>query len=211
MFTTHSLTPATWPAFDALVHAHNGVFGGCWCLSFHAKVGGLTYDQRRAAKRELVAAGRAHAALVYDGDACVGWCQFGAPAELPQIKNRRNYEATRTAEPAPWRITCFFVDRHHRRQGVAAAALQGALAEIAKLGGGAVEAYPEDVHGTKVSPTFLHAGTLAMFEAAGFVKDRQIGKNKWVVSTTVPTKRRDPKPPSVPALSLRRCDTILPR
>jgi GNAT superfamily N-acetyltransferase len=97
--------------------------------------------------------------------------------------------ATLTGEPPPWRITCFFVDRHHRKQGVAAAALRGALAEIAKLGGGVVEAYPEDTHGKMVSPTFLHAGTLEMFEHAGFAVDRQIGKNKYVVRKSVRAKR----------------------
>ncbi|MDO8359736.1 MAG: hypothetical protein Q7T08_06815 [Devosia sp.] len=111
--------------------------------------------------------------------------QFGSPAELPEIKNKKTYTATQTAAPPPWRITCFFVDRHHRKQGVAAAALRGALEQIALLGGGVVEAYPENTSGKRVSPTFLHAGTLAMFEQAGFEKDRQIGKNKWVVGKRV--------------------------
>jgi GNAT superfamily N-acetyltransferase len=185
-YTIQPLTSDTWPAFDALVDAHNGVFGGCWCLSFHAKgAPGRSYEQRRAAKRQLVAAGEAHAALVYDGEACVGWCQFGSPAELPEIKNKKNYAATLAGEPPPWRITCFFVDRHHRKAGVAAAALKGALKQIARLGGGVVEAYPEDTRGTMVSPTFLHAGTLAMFEQAGFAVDRQIGKSKYVVRKSV--------------------------
>lgn len=184
-YSTQPLTVDTWPAFAALVDAHNGVFGGCWCLGFHAKVVGLDYVQRRDAKHALVTAGRAHAALVYEGEACVGWCQFGSPAELPEIKNKKSYAATQTGEPPPWRLTCFFVDRHRRRQGVAAAALQGALRQIARLGGGVVEAYPENTAGRLVSPTFLHAGTLAMFEKAGFRIDRQIGKNKWVVRKTV--------------------------
>ena len=115
----------------------------------------------------------------------LGWCQFGSPQELPRIKNRKEYEAGLVTLP-DWRLTCFFVDRHHRRQGVAAAALMGALSEISRLGGGIVEAYPEDTHGTRISPTFLHAGSLAMFEAAGFGRQRMIGKNKWVVLTTVP-------------------------
>jgi hypothetical protein len=186
VYTIEPLTSDTWSDFDTLVHAHNGVFGGCWCLSFHAVTRkGRTYEERRSEKRMLVSEGRAHAALVYSGDACVGWCQFGSPAELPQIKNKKNYNSTLTGEPPPWRITCFFVDRHHRKAGVAAAALKGALREIAKLGGGIVEAYPEDTHGTMISPTFLHAGTLAMFEQAGFAIDRQIGKNKYVVSKRV--------------------------
>ena len=188
--TTQPLIPDTWPAFETLVEAHNGVFGGCWCLSFHAegKPGTLSYDARREAKQARVASGEAHAALVYEGEACVGWCQFGAPAEVPRIKNRKNYEAELVMLP-DWRITCFFVDRHHRKQGVAAAALEGALKQIARLGGGTVEAYPEDTAGKMVSPTFLHAGTLAMFEAAGFVRQRQIGKNKWVVTKPIRASR----------------------
>ena len=52
--------------------------------------------------------GGAHAALVYAGDDCVGWCQFGPPAELPRIKHRRAYEQGAGADPsAPdSRITC---------------------------------------------------------------------------------------------------------
>ncbi len=180
------LSPETFPDFAALVDAHNGVFGGCWCLGFHDRsLFSLPYDEKRERKRQMVIEGKAYAALVYSNMACVGWCQFGSPDELPQIKNRRNYEASLPGAPPPWRLTCFFVHRHHRGKGVAAAALAGALEEIARLGGGTVEAYPEDTRGTKVSPTFLHAGTLAMFEHAGFEKAAQIGKNKWVVRKTV--------------------------
>jgi len=34
-FTTKSLDETTWPDFAALVERHNGVWGGCWCMSFH--------------------------------------------------------------------------------------------------------------------------------------------------------------------------------
>ena len=74
---------------------------------------------------------RAHAALVFDGEVAVGWCQFGAPDELPNINHRKEYEAG--VERAPdYRLTCFFVDKRYRRQGVAAAALGGALELIAQ-------------------------------------------------------------------------------
>jgi GNAT superfamily N-acetyltransferase len=115
----------------------------------------------------------------------VGWCQFGPTDELPRIKHRRAYEEGLTELP-DWRITCFFVDREHRRSGVAAAALAGAVQEIARLGGGTVESYPEDSDGRSVSSSFLHNGTLAMFESQGFERGRRIGKHRWVVAKTVP-------------------------
>ncbi len=36
--------------------------------------------------------GKAHAALVFDGDAAVGWCEYGTPDELPDIYHRKEYE-----------------------------------------------------------------------------------------------------------------------
>jgi hypothetical protein len=84
-----------------------------------------------------------------------------------------------------WRITCLFVGRTRRHRGVADAALAGALNEIARLGGGLVESYPEDTVARKVSGSFLHNATVAMFERHGFERRRQIGKHHWVVSRRV--------------------------
>lgn len=140
--------------------------------------------QHRADKEARVRSDEAHAALVYDGDTCVGWCQFGSPAELPRIKHRRAYE--QGAEKAPdWRITCFFVDTTSRRRGVAAAALDGALTLVAGQGGGTVESFSEDAENRKVSSSFLHNGTLALFESRGFQRVRPLGKNHWLVRTEV--------------------------
>ena len=155
-------------------------------MGFHAEGVGRTKTpgQNRSEKECRVREGRAHAALVYDDATCVGWCQFGAPDELPRIKHRRAYLDALGAPP-DWRITGFFVDRRHRRSGVASTALEGALQEIARLGGGTVESYPEDSEGRSVSASFLHNGTVAMFERHGFERTRRLGKHHWVVSRVV--------------------------
>lgn len=185
-FAIKPLNTATWPDFAKLAEAHNGVWGGCWCMAFHAKGEGWgkSAAQNRIDKECLVNQSRAHAALVFDGPECVGWCQFGSPAELPRIKNARAYLATAPALP-DWRITCFFSAKGYRGQGVAAAALNGAIREIACLGGGTVEGFPEDTEGRTVSGSFLFNGSLAMFERQGFLRSRPIGKYKWVVCKTV--------------------------
>lgn len=184
--STRPLDGRTWPDFARLVEEHDGVWGGCWCMAFHAKRPGgpRTAADNRRDKEALVRRGDAHAALVYDGADCVGWCQFGPTDELPRIKHRRAYEAGQTASP-DWRITCFFVGRGVRHRGVAAAALDGALREIARHGGGVVESYPEDAAGRKVSASFLHNGTVSLFERHGFERSRQIGKHHWVVTRLV--------------------------
>jgi hypothetical protein len=167
-----------------LVERNNGIFGGCWCMAFHPEGGDRSAQGRRNRdrKQDRVRAGTAHAALVFDADDCVGWCQFGAPDELPLIKNRKAYEESQTAAP-DWRIACCFVGKGHRRGGAATAALAGALDLIASLGGGTVEGYPEAADA--VPAGFLFNGALSTYEKLGFARDRKIGKHRWVVTTAV--------------------------
>lgn len=182
---TKPLNAETWPDFVRLVKANDGVWGGCWCMWYHRKDGGESASEKRDAKECLVGTERAHAALVFDGDDCVGWCQFGSPEELPHIHNERAYKAANPILP-DWRITCFFSGKGFRGKGVAFAALQGAIEQIQGLGGGRVEGYPEDTEGRKVNPGFLFNGSLSTFERLGFERSRPIGKHKWVVSLFIP-------------------------
>jgi ribosomal protein S18 acetylase RimI-like enzyme len=132
-FGVRPLDETTWPDFAGLVERHNGVWGGCWCMAFHA----------------------------------VGWCQFGP------------------IFPTGGSGTSARLPRRSRR-GVGSAALAGALAEIARRGGGTVESYPEDSADRSVSASFLHNGTLSLFERHGFERTRQLGKHHWVVTKAVP-------------------------
>jgi GNAT superfamily N-acetyltransferase len=181
-YTVKALDQSTWAAFAALVERNNGIFGGCWCMGFHPKGSWTDVAQKRAAKEQRVREGKAHAALVFEGEDCVGWCQFGAPDEVPRIKNRAAYEKGQTTSP-DWRIACCYVCKGHRRQGVATTALAGALDLIAGLGGGTVEGYPEDAD--SVPAGFLYNGALSTYEKLGFTRDRKIGKHRWVVTRVV--------------------------
>jgi GNAT superfamily N-acetyltransferase len=182
-FVVKPLSAATWADFAALVERHHGVWSGCWCMEFHPE-GKARGPQRREQKEARVRRGQAHAALVYDGAVCIGWCQFGSPAELPRIKHLRIYTQGQGELP-DWRITCFFVDKDYRGKGVCSAALAGALDEIARLGGGRVESSPEDVADRKVSGSFLYNSRLNMFEQQGFQRLRPLGKHHWLVAKMV--------------------------
>jgi GNAT superfamily N-acetyltransferase len=175
----------TWPAFVSLVEANNGVWGGCWCIGFHLKLGqGRTAAENRAEKHRRVREDRTHAALVLDGDTCLGWCQFGPPDELPEVKSKRRYAAG-LSTPPDWRVTCFFTGKGHRGRGVADLALGGALIEIARRGGGRVEGYPEETDDRSVPGSYLHTGPMAVFEHHGFTRTRPISPHRWVVTRTV--------------------------
>jgi GNAT superfamily N-acetyltransferase len=185
--TVRALCADTWPAYAELIERHNGVCGSCWCTWFgtSAAEGRGGYDNNRALKQRLVSECRAHAAVVFDGDEAVGWCQYGTPRELPHIFHRKEYDATAT-RPPDYRLTCIFVDKRYRRQGIAAVALRGALDLIALAGGGVVEGYPHDTQGQKLSSSHLYNGTRHLFEQAGFRFDRPKGPKNTVMVTTVP-------------------------
>lgn len=188
--TVRMLDERTWPEFARLVEANGGIWGGCWCISFHLDPNGPKGQCKpyRETKEQLVREGRAQAAMVFEGGTAIGWCQFGPPHELRNIKHRKQYEEGLGRLP-DWRITCFFVGKGYRKRGVANLALKAALEEIARLGGGVVEAYPEDVEGRKTSSSFLHGGTLAMFEREGFERVRRLGMHHWVVARVMPPSR----------------------
>jgi GNAT superfamily N-acetyltransferase len=183
------LSSETWDAFAALCERNNGAgMGGCWCCWFHnatnAERRANGGDDWRGYKERLVRSDGAHAALVFDGDTAVGWCQYGSPEELPGITHRTEVEYDGAPRP-DYRLTCFFVDRRARRMGVADAALTGALQLIAAAGGGVVEAYPFDIGEKKVSSSFLYNGTRTMLERAGFTYDRRKGKNHCIMRTVI--------------------------
>lgn len=179
-----SLDASTWDLFAELVERNNGIYGGCWCIGYHPECGqkGISH---RAVKEERVKSGRAHHSLVLDEYGMAqGWCQWGDTEELSNLKHRREYD--KDPPPLPdWRITCIFVDRKHRGQGIARMALEGALKQIAERGGGLVEAISEVTAGRQAHGRFLFSGTVELLEDYGFRRVRQVGKHAWIVSKHV--------------------------
>ena len=82
-YTIKPLSPGTWDDFARLAERHNGCWsaihgscwangGGCWCMRFQRSCAErLPREGNRARKERLVSEGRAHAALVFDGDTAV--------------------------------------------------------------------------------------------------------------------------------------------
>ena len=188
------LTPDTWKLFAALVERHNGIFGGCWCVKFHAERADHVpgYDGNREFKKCMVEEGIAHAALVVrdgeDGEEAIAWAEYGTPAELPDIHHSKQYLQEQDLEP-DYRITCIFVDKRFRQHGLVTVALEGALALIAQAGGGVVEGYPHIQGERRLSSSFLYNGTKAVYERAGFDFIRAKGQKNTVMRRRVAPSR----------------------
>ncbi len=180
-YSTKELSKRTWPDFEKLFLKQGMVGDGWWCWCTYHQVSSYSLPQNKQPrtraeravrnhqhKSELVQKGSAHGVLVYEGREPVGWCQYGPREELPRVDNTQNYRrlALEDGKGRFWRITCFVVDKQHRRRGVAAFALRAALEAIKKRGGGLVEAYP--VSKSDQGSNYIYCGTVSMFERAEF-------------------------------------------
>jgi GNAT superfamily N-acetyltransferase len=190
-YEIRALTPQTWDLFADLNERMGGLFGGCWCVAFHAErddhVPGP--EGNKAFKKAMVDEGIAHAALVMDDGRAVAWAEYGTPEELPDIHHRKQYDATNERH-VDYRITCIRVDKARRREGLAEVALRGALELIAAAGGGTVEGYPHDLTDVtkKTSASWLYNGTRRMYERVGFAYDRPKGMKNCVMVLEVPAR-----------------------
>lgn len=191
-WSVRPLEASTWEDFAELVERNGGVFGGCWCMGHHATEDGTSFHairglDKRAAKEDLVRSGRAHAALVYDEEGVAqGWAKYGRLDELPILAQHRRAYEKEAGDLPDWRISCFYTDTRHRREGIARAGLAGALELIAADGGGTVESIPEIVSGRTAHGRFLFQASVELFEEHGFERVRQLGKWAWLVRRTVP-------------------------
>jgi GNAT superfamily N-acetyltransferase len=164
--TIRPLTPELWPALEDLFGAH-GASNGCWCMYW--RIGGA-YSKRPREKnkadfKRVVKRGPAPGLLAFDGDKAVGWCQISPRASLPRLETAR---FTRRVDKTPvWSLSCFYVRRGYRKQGVTAALIEAALKTAKGAKAPALEAYPVDVAAPQ-STTNLYTGVASTLARAGF-------------------------------------------
>jgi len=168
----------TWSDFEKLFGKHKGVRGGCWCtfnLCTSSQFRKMTKAERKEYQQELVFQGQGSGIIIYDENTPVAWCQFGFAEKFPRYDRMRAYQAlSLPAELVPrWRISCLFVDKHRRKEGLSKIALKAAIENIQHHGGGLVEAFPFDVPGAK-RPSYT--GSVKMYEQEGFEIVARLGQ-----------------------------------
>jgi GNAT superfamily N-acetyltransferase len=158
------LTPDLWPALEELF-GENGACNGCWCMYWRI---GAAYRKRPRAEnkeafREVVERGPPPGLLAFDDALPVGWCQLTPRDTLPWID--RAWRLKRVDDVPVWSISCFFVRKGYRRQGVSSALITAALAAAKRAGAPALEAYPLDA---VLTPSSSWTGYASTFARAGF-------------------------------------------
>jgi GNAT superfamily N-acetyltransferase len=164
--TIRPLTPDLWPALEDLF-GKGGASNGCWCMYWRigSAYGKRPRERNRAAFREVVKRGPPPGLLAFDGDVAVGWCQLTPRDALPSLDRTRLLK--RVDDVAVWSLSCFYVRRGYRKQGVTSALIAAALKAARRAGAPALEAYPVDTD-PRTSTSNLFTGTASTFARAGF-------------------------------------------
>jgi len=143
----------------------------CWCLSWRlpSKENRALMGTARADRvRKLCARDIAPGVLAHLDGEVVGWAGVAPRAELHPIEHSRRIP--HIDDLTVWSIWCLRVRPGHRKQGITAALIDGAIEYARACGAPAVESYPVDNAGERVDETMAFVGTRAMFERAGFTK-----------------------------------------
>src|SRR5260221_7988991 len=159
------LTPNLCPALEDLFGKW-GASNGCWCMYW--RIGGAyrgRCGENRETLRKIVKRGSPPGLLAFDGDLAVGWCQLTPRDALPWLD--RMWWFQRVDDVPVWSISCFFVRRAYRRQGVMSQLIAAALKTAKRAKALALEAYPVDTTAPK-STSIIFTGTVSAFAHAGF-------------------------------------------
>ena len=163
------LTPDLFADFEHLF-GPRGACGGCWCMFW--KLRGKTFSENtgeptRQMQKSIVDSGTVPGLLAYADGQPVGWVAVEPRSAYPKLAHSR---VLKPVDDVPvWSVTCFFVAKQARRQGLTVELLSGAIDYVRKMGGKIVEGYPVDAKKDMPAP-FIYTGTASAFQQAGFVE-----------------------------------------
>ena len=162
-----------WTDFEELFGL-NGACGGCWCM--HWKLRGKAYDEAKGpATRQMhkliVDSGTVTGLLAYSKGAVVGWVAVEPRSAYEKLAHSRVLKPV--DDQSVWSVTCFYVAKDYRRQGVAVSLLNAAIKHVRRIGGRIVEGYPVDTSKNMPGP-FIFTGTASVFQKAGF---KEVARN----------------------------------
>jgi len=164
----HPLTPDRWQDFESLFGAH-GAYGGCWCMFWRQTrkdFERLKGQENRALFKGLVDGGDMPGLLAYMDGQPAGWAAVAQRAQYPTMQRSRVI-APVDDEPV-WSVSCFYIGKKYRRQGLTVALLKAAVRFAAERGARIIEGYPTDPGDKAHVDAYVYTGLASAFIQAGF-------------------------------------------
>lgn len=166
----HPVSKERWEDLEKLLGDRGG-WQGCWCMRWRLArarfVSRRGTPNRQALHREIAAGQRTGIIAYRDGEP-VGWCSVGPRENYPLLET--SDLLARVDDRAVWSITCLFVAKRARRQGVSVPLIRGAVAFAARNHADVVEAYPVIPMSEAMPVAAAMTGIYSAFKKAGFIE-----------------------------------------
>jgi GNAT superfamily N-acetyltransferase len=183
-------TASRWTDIERLF-GERGACGGCWCMAWRLRTkdweAGKGAKNKRAFKR-IVTSGKVPGVVAYLKGEPVAWCA---------VAPRKDYsflERSRALKPVDdklvWSISCLFVLKPHRRQGISVRLLEAAVEFAGKRGARIVEGYPIQPTMKQTPDAFVWTGTPSAFTRAGFREVLRRSRTRPIMRRMIRPKRR---------------------
>lgn len=161
---------ADWPAFETIM-GENGAYGGCWCMYWRVPKKQLDVQMgegNRCAMKQVFDDGLAPGLVAWLEDVPIGWLQVDRREAFVRLQSSR---VLRPVDDRPaWCVSCFVIDKAHRRKGVATDLLRAACDFVRQRGGDILEGYPIDPPKRPYPAVYAWTGFAGSFRDAGFTE-----------------------------------------
>ncbi len=187
---TRSATADRWADLEELF-GDRGACGGCWCMAW--RLSRSDYESGKGAKhkrrlKRLVSGAIPPGILGYADGRAVAWCSVAPRTEYDFLTRSRVLKPV--DEKPVWSVSCLFVERSLRRQGVATAMLKAAVGFAAGHGARVVEGYPVEPVENPIPAAFAWTGIPSAFLKAGFHEVARRSPTRPIMRIDV--RREDP-------------------
>ena len=161
------LTPNRWDDFEQLF-GPNGACFGCWCAWFLMTNKEFTTSKKEGHKelmRTLVQSGVEPGIIAYADGIPAGWVALAPRERYKRLATSKQMGAV--DDQTAWVISCFFIHRDYRRQGLMEKLITAAVEYAKAKGVKILEAFPVKAE-EKISTVGLFTGKTAVFTRLGF-------------------------------------------
>lgn len=168
-------TAERWPDLERLF-GKSGACDGCWCMwwrqSSKEHEAGKGEGNRSKLRALVEGADVAPGLLAYAADETgklqpAGWVAVAPRGEYPRMERSR---ILRPIDDTPvWCVSCLFVAKPYRRQGLSSALIDAAARFAFSQGATVVEGYPFEPK-KETAGAFIWTGTASAYARAGFTE-----------------------------------------
>ena len=129
--------------------------------------------------QRLVQKGEPVGVIAFDGGSPAGWCAVAPREKYVRLQKSR---ALKPVDDKPvWCVSCFFIGKKYRGQGLSVKLLKAAVDYAAGFGATIIEGYPVEPKNARMPDVFAWTGILSSYTKAGFVEEKRHSPSRPIV------------------------------